>query len=34
MSSGAWTMLAVGAIGLWGGLIYFLWVAYKARNNE
>lgn len=34
MSIGAWIMFAIGAIGLWGGLIYFLWVAYKAKESK
>ena len=34
MSGGAWIMFLIGAIGLWGGLIYFLTVALRAARHR
>ncbi|WP_188431700.1 MetS family NSS transporter small subunit [Kroppenstedtia guangzhouensis] len=33
MNASAWLMFLIGAIGLWGGLGYFLWVAYKSGKK-
>ncbi|PTM57672.1 MetS family NSS transporter small subunit [Desmospora activa] len=33
MGVSAWVMLIIGAVGLWGGLAYFLWVAFRKRGN-
>ncbi|QKG83716.1 MetS family NSS transporter small subunit [Kroppenstedtia pulmonis] len=30
MEFSAWIMLTVGAVVLWGGLIFFLWNAYRS----
>lgn len=34
MSLGAWIMFLIGAVGLWGGLIYFLSVALRASRRR
>lgn len=34
MNVSAWVMFLIGAIGLWGGLAYFLWVAYKSNRKK
>jgi hypothetical protein len=34
MSGGAWVMFLIGAIGLWGGLAYFLSVAFRAARSR
>lgn len=34
MSLGAWIMFFIGAIGLWGGLFYFLSVAIRASRRR
>ena len=34
MSLGAWIMFLIGAIGLWGGLVYFLAVAIRASRRR
>ncbi|MDR6226227.1 MetS family NSS transporter small subunit [Desmospora profundinema] len=33
MGTGAWIMFAIGATVLWGGLGYFLWVAYRSKKE-
>lgn len=34
MNSGAIVMLVIGGTGLWGGLAYFLWYAYRAKQKK
>jgi hypothetical protein len=34
MSAGAWVMFTIGAVGLWGGLAYFLAVALRASRKN
>lgn len=34
MSVGAWIMFLIGAVCLWGGLIYFLAVALNAARHR
>ncbi|MFC4076111.1 MetS family NSS transporter small subunit [Salinithrix halophila] len=34
MGTGAWVMFLIGAIGLWGGFAYFLWLAYKNSRTD
>ncbi len=34
MSVGAWIMFLIGAIGLWGGFFYFLWVMFRESKKE
>ncbi|MGI6125614.1 MAG: MetS family NSS transporter small subunit [Planifilum sp.] len=33
MSVSAWIMFLIGAIGLWGGLAYFLWHHIKSEKR-
>jgi uncharacterized membrane protein len=33
MGASAWIMFLIGASVLWGGLAYFLWVAYKTGKK-
>jgi hypothetical protein len=34
MSAGAWIMFFVGAIGLWGSLIFFVFNYFRAAARE
>ncbi|CAN5888607.1 hypothetical protein BH18ACT11_BH18ACT11_10120 [soil metagenome] len=34
MNVGAWIMFLIGAIGLWGGLILFIWHYFAAARAE
>ncbi|MBA4493773.1 MetS family NSS transporter small subunit [Paenactinomyces guangxiensis] len=34
MSVGAWIMLFLGAVLLWGGLAYFLFRAYRSNQQK
>jgi uncharacterized membrane protein len=34
MSTGAWGMLALGALGLWGGLVLSLWNYYRRAGER
>lgn len=34
MNAGAWIMLAIGAIGLWGGLVLAIMNYFRAASEE
>ncbi|MDA8353083.1 MAG: MetS family NSS transporter small subunit [Firmicutes bacterium] len=34
MNASAWVMFFIGAVGLWGGFAYFLWIAYKTNKEK
>ncbi|GGA43845.1 hypothetical protein GCM10007416_16190 [Kroppenstedtia guangzhouensis] len=34
MNTGAIVMLVLGATGLWGGLAYFLWYAWRCSKKK